>query len=80
MPSRADEESFGRTAVPNPYTGDGPPPLNAAIDKLKRLIYVAISGYFLKRMAFYEIVMHSPHVSHEWFKIGLAASIGTLAL
>lgn len=76
---RADEESDGRAAVPNPYTGEGPPSAGDLIfDKGKRLGYMAISSYFLfKRMNFYEIVKHSPHVKHEWFKIGLGATIGT---
>lgn len=76
----ADEESFGRTAVPNPYRGLGPnhdSPGNRAVDLLKRLIYLGISTYFLHRMNFVGAILRSPHVQHEWFKVGLAGTIGT---
>ena len=36
------------------------------------------SLYFLDRMNAYDTIMHSSHVSHQWFKFGLAASIGEL--
>ncbi len=36
------------------------------------------SIYFLDRMNAYHEIMHSSHIRHEWFKVGLAASIGEL--
>lgn len=74
---RADEESHGKTAAPNPYTGPGPDPrASLLMDKAKRLIYMGISLYFLQRLNFYNAIFQSPHISHEWFKIGLGATIG----
>ena len=32
--------------------------------------------YFLDRMNAYHTILHSPDVSHQWFKVGLSASIG----
>jgi len=46
------------------------------MDKARRLSYVAISSYFLHRVSFYSVVTRSPHVRHEWFKVGLVAAIG----
>jgi len=31
-------------------------------------------------MEAYQTIMHSPDISHEWFKVGLAASIALLTL
>jgi hypothetical protein len=44
---------------------------------LKRLTYMGGSGYALHRFQAYHVILQSPHVRHEWFKIGLAATIGT---
>lgn len=77
----ADEESDGRTAVPNPYTGPGPDLSGSLLfDKGKRLVYIGISVYILQRMDFYNAILHSPNISHEWFKIGLGATIGTFCM
>jgi len=62
----------------NPYTG---PPRNTLssfhpFTIMKRLGYMGISLYGLKHFNFYRVVLHSPHVRHEWFKVGLASSIG----
>lgn len=74
---RADEESHGTSAVPNPYSGPGPDlSSNLLIDKMKRLVYIGVSLYFLQRMAFWSAIVQSPHIRHEWFKIGLATAIG----
>jgi hypothetical protein len=78
----ADVESFGRAAVPNPYRGLGPnhatTGANLLVDKFKRMLYMGVSGFFLHRMNFWGAIVRSPHVSHEWFKIGVAGTIGTL--
>jgi hypothetical protein len=77
----ADVESFGRAAVPNPYRGLGPnhatTGANMLVDKFKRMLYIGVSGFFLHRMNFWGAIVRSPHVSHEWFKLGVAGTIGT---
>ena len=62
--------------VENPYADDMPQ--NRALEKLKRLLYMAISHFGLDYFKFYGVILRSPHVRHEWFKVGLAATIGTL--
>jgi len=84
MPRRApaDEESFGRAAVPpaNPYAGPGPD-MNASgniwIDRGRRLAYIGVSSWILQRVSFFGAVLHSPHIRHEWFKLGIGTTIGT---
>lgn len=76
----ADEESFGRTAVPGRYTGPGPEMNTTAsllVDRLWRLIYILFSLFVLHKMAFYSAILKSPLIRHEWFKVGLGLSIGT---
>jgi hypothetical protein len=68
------------TSVPNPYTSDHAPPLlpgDRIVQFGKRLFYICISLYGLKHFALYQVLLRSPRVSHEWFKIGLATTIGT---
>jgi hypothetical protein len=75
----ADVESYGRTAVPNPYRGLGPNDNTAAsqlVDKFRRVLYIGVSAYVLNRMNFWGAILRSPLVSHEWFKIGLGGMIG----
>lgn len=38
------------------------------------------SLYFLDKMKAYHEIMHSPLIRHEWFKVGLAASLGKLGV
>ncbi|GKY99076.1 hypothetical protein MPSEU_000863300 [Mayamaea pseudoterrestris] len=85
IPSRrtVDPEVAGRFPVPNPYTGAGPERSfgDTAINILWRLIILGISSFFLfKRFNVYETTFHSPHISHEWFKVGLATTIAILFL
>lgn len=80
----ADVESYGRAAVPNPYRGLGPnhatTGANMLVDKFKRMLYIGVSGFFLHRMNFWGAILRSPHVSHEWFKLGVAGTIGTFVV
>jgi hypothetical protein len=74
-----DPETAGYHAVPNPYTGAGFQRTSGdrAVDAIKRLIYMGISLFFLiHRFNIYQSTIQSPHVRHEWFKVGLAATIG----
>lgn len=41
---------------------------------------MSISAYGLQHFNFYRVILQSPHVRHEWFKIGLAATVGELAV
>eukprot|EP00531_Pseudo-nitzschia_arenysensis_P016054 CAMPEP_0116142316 /NCGR_PEP_ID=MMETSP0329-20121206/14844_1 /TAXON_ID=697910 /ORGANISM="Pseudo-nitzschia arenysensis, Strain B593" /LENGTH=171 /DNA_ID=CAMNT_0003637545 /DNA_START=131 /DNA_END=646 /DNA_ORIENTATION=- len=45
-----------------------------------RFVWMGGSIYFLDRMNAYHEIMHSAHISHEWFKVGLAASIALFSL
>ena len=44
---------------------------------LRRILYMCIALYGLNHYDVYHTIMHSSHVKHEWFKIGLASTIGT---
>ena len=50
------------------------------IDKVQRILYIIISAYALHYFKFYGVILRSPHVRHEWFKIGLAFTIGEYTL
>lgn len=38
------------------------------------------SLYFLEQMNTYHEIIHSPLISHQWFKVGLAASLALFSL
>jgi hypothetical protein len=46
---------------------------------MRRLAYGGISLYGLRHFNVYKIILRSPHVRHEWFKIGLASTIGKIS-
>ena len=62
----------------NPYTMQQPVVRSRyhPINILQRGMWMSLSLYILHRMNVYKNVMTSPDISHEWFKIGLATSIG----
>jgi len=67
------------TSVDNPYNE------NAAglhrwhpINVMRRGMYMGISLYGLHYFDTYETIMSDPEVSHEWFKIAIAASVALL--
>jgi hypothetical protein len=62
--------------IDNPYASDARKG-NRLFLMLQRCVYIIGSLYGLKHFAFYQVLLHSPHVSHEWFKVGLAGTIGT---
>ena len=65
----------GRPVVHNPYA---PPTRGSRLFLLlQRGVYMGISLYGLQHFAFFGVLLRSPHVSHEWFKVGLACTIGT---
>jgi len=68
----------GRATAPsNPYA-DNPNvlPAHHPLTILKRLTYMGVSLYGLQHFNAFKVVFQSPHVRHEWFKIGLASTVG----
>ena len=66
-------------AVNNPYSNSEPPPILHhwhPVNVLRRCIYMGGSLYGLNYFSAYDTLMNSPDVSHEWFKIGLASTVG----
>jgi hypothetical protein len=75
----ADPESNQSNAVNNPYSNPIPTilPTWHPLNVMKRILYMGVALYAMNYFNAYQKIMHSPKVSHEWFKIGLAASVGT---
>lgn len=81
-----------RRRVATPSNGDGsgnrptlpaPPPElppRHPLQILKRSAIIGGTIYALYDFKVFHNILHSPQVSHEWFKIGLAASIAIMAL
>jgi hypothetical protein len=65
-----------RPTVPNPYNDQNLLPPHHPFTVLKRVLYVSLSVYALLHFKFYETILHSPNVQHEWFKVGLATTVG----
>ena len=65
--------------VPNPYSqvNEGYHRFHP-VNLFYRTLWMGGSLYFLDKMKAYHEIMHSPLISHEWFKVGLAASLGKL--
>jgi hypothetical protein len=75
----------GRPLVDNPYAASSSAPttspvLQKIVQNLQRILYMAVSLYGLHHFQAYQAILRSPHVSHEWFKAGLAATIGRFSL
>jgi len=51
-------------------------PANHPVNILYRVGVMGGSLYGLHELKVFHKVIHSPDVDHQWFKIGLAASIG----
>ena len=69
------------TSISNPYSSSTPPtplPGDRILTFGKRCFYIIISFYILHYYHVYDAIFNSPKVSHEWFKVGLASTIGTL--
>lgn len=74
-----DVESDRQPLFNNPYSGEESPLLMGPYHPLNILYRVSVMGaslYGLHQWKVYSTVLRSPLVRHEWFKIGLAASIG----
>lgn len=70
-----DIEGSRKPDVRNPYA-ESVALENQYIGYLRRLVYMGISLFGLRHFKFYGVLLRSPHVNHEWFKIGLACTIG----
>lgn len=83
MPAPDIESTDTQRLVNNPYS-DGaasqPLPARHPINIIKRCIYMGLSAWGLHKFQVYHTILHSPDVSHEWFKIGMATSVAILAL
>jgi hypothetical protein len=83
-PTSTTTSSTNHNTVPiNPYS-DISPRTKTIADRIlgytKRLFYITISGFILHHFKLYQAIFYSPNISHEWFKIGLASTIGTFNL
>jgi hypothetical protein len=68
-----------RPSFTNPYSGqEHLLPAHHPFNILRRIIYMSVSFYALLHFKFYRTILHSPNIRHEWFKIGLATTIGKL--
>lgn len=78
----ADVESTSTTLRPsgvnNPYTSLDPAvmPTWHPLNVLWRLLYLTLALWGLHYFEAYSKLMHDPNIRHEWFKIGLAATVG----
>ncbi len=70
-----------RTRPTNPYSqvNEGYHRFHPA-NLFYRTLWMGGSLYFLDKMKAYHEIMHSPLIGHEWFKVGLAASLGKLGV
>lgn len=66
------------TRVNNPYNEHDPSVLPTwhPINVLHRVLYMGCSLYGLHYFQAYQKLMQDPNISHEWFKVGLAATVG----
>lgn len=78
------QNAGGSSNVPNPYSttssSSNPTllPRYHPLNILRRCLYMGISLYGLHYYETYHTIQHSSHIKHEYFKIGLASTIGTL--
>jgi hypothetical protein len=67
--------------VENPYGSAGGPsgilPARHPLNILKRILYMVIAVYGMVHYQVYHTILQSPKIRHEWFRIGLATSVGT---
>uniref|UniRef100_A0A7S1D8F6 Uncharacterized protein n=1 Tax=Cyclophora tenuis TaxID=216820 RepID=A0A7S1D8F6_CYCTE len=79
--SMRDVES-DKQPLNNPYSlpRDDEMSPNHPVNVIYRVGVLGGSLYFLHTWSVYDTILHSPNVRHEWFKIGLAASIALLAV
>ena len=52
-------------------------PPNHPYHKMIRIIIMVAALWGLHEFGVYHAILRSPKISHEWFKVGLASSVGT---
>jgi hypothetical protein len=66
-----------QSLVTNPYSGNEQSnAMQMVVDKIYRVAVLGGSLYFLHKWGVYATILRSPKIRHEWFKVGLAASVG----
>lgn len=66
-------------AVQNPYSSSGESavlPVWHPINVLWRMLYMTLALWGLHFFEAYSKLMKDPNIRHEWFKIGLATTVG----
>ncbi|KAL7531100.1 hypothetical protein ACHAXR_003844 [Thalassiosira sp. AJA248-18] len=72
-----DNPSGNRSTIPAPPPGLPP---THPLQILKRSAIIGGTLYAMYDFKVFHNILHSPDVSHEWFKVGLAASLAIMAL
>ena len=74
------QQSSSGSSVSNPYSSsDSVQPIFTRwhpLNVLRRCVYMLLGLYGMNYFDTYHKLMNDPNISHEWFKIGLGASIG----
>ena len=76
---QGDANSNGGTTRP-PVQAVGTLPPNHPYHQMKRAAIMGAAIWGLHEFGVYHAILRSPDVSHEWFKIGLGASIAMLII
>jgi len=66
--------------VHNPYTSRDVEALHISgssriVRKVKSIFFLCLSLYFLHYEELYHTILHSPHIQHTWFSLGLAFTL-----
>lgn len=75
-------QSQSQSGLQNPYQEQQPEvlPLYHPLNILKRALYILVAGYGLHKLKAAKAIFVSPHIRHEWFKIGLAGTVAIMAI
>jgi hypothetical protein len=81
VPTTSSTTTQPTSSIENPYA-ESPRTKRTIADRIlkyvKNIFYMTLSTYVLHRFfRFYDALFHSPYILHEWFKIGIALTIGT---
>ncbi|KAL9191021.1 hypothetical protein ACHAXT_000727 [Thalassiosira profunda] len=76
-PAPPSENGASMPSIPTPPPGL---PASHPLQILKRSAIIGGTLYAMYDFNVFHNILHSPDVSHEWFKVGLAASIATMLL
>ncbi|KAL7569965.1 hypothetical protein ACA910_021914 [Epithemia clementina (nom. ined.)] len=79
-PSNNTQQQRPQQPPHNPYQQTGSLPPNHFIHKARRVVYIILSGWGLHYFKFYQTLLKSPRIRHEWFQLGLASSVAILMI